>query len=116
MDRPAVRYMGCKKKRISTVSALHYVRLVYRCVLFILLLLNYIWMRIQSSGELVKGLDEHPAILIVTWIVFAAEMILRFFPSKYESPGCQKQFARNYIKTGSTDIDIPDNNAAVLVA
>ena len=116
MDKPAVRHMGCKKRRISTVSALHYVRLVYRCVLFILLLLNYIWMRIQSSGELVKGLDEHPAILIVTWIVFAAEMILRFFPSKYESPGCQKQFARNYIKTGSTDIDIPDNNATVLVA
>ena len=116
MEKPAVKYMGYKKKRISTVSSLHYVRLVYRCVLFILLLLNYIWMRIQNSGELVKGLDEHPAILIVTWIVFATEMILRFFPSKYESPGCQKQFARNYIKSGCTDIDIPDNNATVLVA
>ncbi|MBP3437464.1 MAG: hypothetical protein J6K61_06140 [Clostridia bacterium] len=28
------------------------------------------------------------------------EMILRFFPSKLESPGCQKQFARNYLPTG----------------
>jgi hypothetical protein len=44
------------------------------------------------------------------------EMIFRFFPSRFESPGCQKQFARNYIKTGSTEIVIPDNNATILVA
>ena len=57
-----------------------------------------------------------PAILYVVWAVFVLEMVMRFFPSRYESPGCQKQFARNYIKSGSTDIVIPDNNSTVLVA
>ena len=62
------------------------------------------------------SLEHYPVILYVVWGVFVVEMILRFFPSKFESPGCQKQFARNYIKSGNTEIDIPDNNATLLVA
>ena len=111
-----MRTVFVKKKRISTVSILHYVRLAYRSVLFIMLLISYIRFRLQNGHELVHGLDVHPAILVITWIVFAVEMVFRFFPSRYESPGCQKQFAQNYIKSGSTDIDIPDNNATVLAA
>ena len=101
-------------KRLTVVSALHYVRLIYRSVLFILLLVSYL--RLRLLGGEAQTLDVHPLILNVTWLVFVAEMVLRFFPSRYESPGCQKQFARNYIKTGQTDIAIPDNNAVVLVA
>ncbi|MBQ1332508.1 MAG: hypothetical protein IIY36_06195, partial [Lachnospiraceae bacterium] len=41
---------------------------------------------------------------------------MRFIPSRIESPGSQKQFARNYIKTGKTDIEIQDNNGVMLVA
>ena len=41
---------------------------------------------------------------------------MRFFPFRYESPGCQKQFARNYIKSGSTEIVPHDNNSTVLIA
>ena len=104
------------KKRISVVSTVHYVRLVYRSVLFILLLIGYIRYRLFSADPILESAERIPAIIYVTWIVFAVEMILRFFPSKYESPGCQKQFARNYIKSGHTEISIPDNNAAVLIA
>ena len=104
------------KPKISVVSGLHYVRLVYRSVLFCLLLIEYIRFRIANGEEITAKLERMPAILVVTWAVFVVEMILRFFPSKYESPGCQKQFARNYIKSGSTEIVIPDNNAVVLVA
>ena len=39
----------------------------------------------------------------MAWVVFAVEMVLRFFPSRLESSGCQKQFRRNYVKTGDTD-------------
>ena len=49
-------------------------------------------------------------------MVYAIEMLTRFFPSRLESPGCQKQFRRNYIKTGNTDVQFNDNNATVLVA
>ena len=104
------------KKRISVVSAVHYVRLAYRSVLFVLLLIGYIRYRLFSEAPILESAERLPAIIWVTWAVFAVEMIMRFFPSRYESPGCQKQFARNYIKSGSTEISIPDNNATVLVA
>ena len=31
------------------------------------------------------------------WVLYAVEILLRLFPSKIESPGCQKQFEKNYI-------------------
>ena len=104
------------RRKISIVSSLHYVRLVYRSVLFLMLLISYIQFRLYSGKTITESMENMPAVLIVTWAVFVAEMVFRFFPSRYESPGCQKQFARNYIKSGKTEISIPDNNAAVLVA
>ena len=95
---------------------LHYARLIYRSVLFILLAITYIQYRIMNADEVISRLEKRPVILVVTWAVFVLEMVLRFFPSRYESPGCQKQFARNYIKSGKTEIVIPDNNGTVLVA
>ena len=61
-------------------------------------------------------MDSYPVIIVLIWIIFTVEMVQRFIPSPTESPGCQKQFARNYIKSGSTDIAIQENNASVLVA
>ena len=104
------------RKKISVVSALHIVRLVYRSALFVLLLISYIRFRIYSGETVIQRVERLPAIIYVTWAIFAAEMILRFFPSRYESPGCQKQFARNYVKSGRTELTIQDNNATVLVA
>ena len=105
-----------KKRKFTKVSTVHYIRLVYRSVLFILILIAYIRFRITHGSEILTQLEDMPTILVVTWAVFVVEMIFRFFPSSYESPGCQKQFARNYIKTGKTDIVIPDNHATFLVA
>ena len=104
------------KKRITVVSALHYVRLVYRSILFIMLLITYIRFRLFSKETIIESVENMPVIIYIIWAVYVAEMVMRFFPSKYESPGCQKQFARNYIKSGSTDISISDNNATFLVA
>ena len=107
------------RKKLTPVSAFHYIRLTYRSVIFLTLLVLYISARIQKrAGFSITELIEGPLrpLLVVVWIVFVFEMILRFFPSSLESPGCQKQFARNYIKTGSTKIRIQDNNATVLVA
>lgn len=105
-----------KKKKLTAVSILHFVRLTYRSVLFILLLLAYIMHKVNSGEDIMSRLEKRPVILMIVWTVFVVEMILRFFPSRLESPGCQKQFGRNYIKSGNTDIDIPDNNATMLVA
>ena len=104
------------RRRLTPVSTLHYVRLVYRSVLFLLLALQYILFRMDRQVSLTALMEQRPLLLTVAWAVFVVEMILRFFPSPLESPGCQKQFAQNYIKSGSTDIHIEDNNATLLVA
>ena len=105
-----------KRRKISVVSTWHYVRLIYRSVLFVLLLISYIRFRFYSEASIIESVEKMPTIIVVTWAIFVVEMIFRFFPSKYESPGCQKQFAKNYIKSGSTEIVIHDNNATMLVA
>ena len=105
-----------KSRKLTLVSTVHYVRLVYRTILFIWLLVDYILYRIHQGVPIAARLEQRPAILIVIWAVFVFEMILRFFPSKIESPGCQKQFSCNYIKSGNTEISISDNNATVLIA
>ena len=102
--------------KLTIVSLLHYIRLVYRSVLFILLVIWYIRFRLGLGDGLTAEIEKYPGILILVWLVFVIEMIFRFFPSRYESPGCQKQFARNYIKSGNTDINIPENHATFLVA
>ena len=105
-----------KKIKLTPVSTLHYIRLVYRSALLLAFLAVYISYRFRNGESVEKILEGRPIIITVIWTVFTIEMIMRFFPSKLESPGCQKQFARNYVKTGKTNIDIQDNNGVMLVA
>jgi hypothetical protein len=71
---------------------------------------------VYGGENIEQYLESRPLIIMVIWIVFTIEMIMRFFPSRFESPGCQKQFAKNYVRTGNTKIEIEDNNAVMLVA
>lgn len=104
-----------RKIRLSKVILLHYVRLIYRSLIFIALLVFYILSKLKGEVRVIKRLEDTPLLIFIIWVVFIIEMVYRFFPSKLESPGCQKQFACNYKKTGNTDIIIQDNNATVLV-
>ena len=79
-----------KKRKLTLVSILHYVRLVYRSVLFVLLFIAYLSYRLNAGEDIPSQLGKRPVILTVMWIVFVLEMVLRFFPSRFESPGCQK--------------------------
>ena len=117
-----------RKIKLTSVGVLHFVRLGYRSILFILFAIIYIDYRLGlpkgsvllSGAEMVSDLSEtvgvRTVVLGTIWIVFMVDMILRFFPSDLESPGSQKQFSRNYIKSGKTEIVVPDNNATMLVA
>lgn len=105
-----------KAKKLTPVGIWHFIRLVYRSILFLIMLFVYIRYRYVYREPFMIGIEKMPAVIYAVWTVYAIEMIFRFFPSKIESPGSQKQFAANYIKTGRTDIVIPDNNATMLVA
>ena len=105
-----------QKKKLTPVGIWHYTRLVYRSILFLLLIYAYVRYRFIYHEPFIIGLERMPVIIFIVWAIYVVEMIFRFFPSKIESPGCQKQFARNYIKSGRTEVVIPDNNATMLVA
>lgn len=85
-----------KRKRLSKISLMHYWKLVFRSVLFLAATVIYILNRIYNTGSMFGGIEDKPVILVLIWLVFVAEMLLRFFPSKLESMGCQKQFSCNY--------------------
>lgn len=72
---------------------MHYTKLIVRSLLFVIVLVFYI----LDKTSVMKIFYALP---IIVWIFFVVEMILRFFPSRLESMGCQKQFARNYEPIG----------------
>ena len=90
--------------KLSRVSVLHYYKLVFRALLLIGVLLIYIFNYSKTIYETVEefsigGVRIGPFVLWGIWAIFVVEMLLRFFPSKFESNGCQKQFRRNYKPT-----------------
>ncbi len=75
------------------VSATHYLKLSYRIVLFLAALALYIY----NPASIAFGNDEsRHFILKIIWLAYSADMVLSFFPTSYESIGCQKQFAKNF--------------------
>lgn len=82
---------------------MHYLKLFYRSVLLILAAIMYIGSRIRNTGELFQGYERKYWLVAVIWGVYTVEMISRFFPSRFESMGCQKQFKQNYRPTGRTE-------------
>ena len=89
-----------KSKKISLISTLHFAKLVFRSLLFVAAAVLYIVNRQKNTGETFGGMEDGGIVLLAIWLIFFVEMILRFFPSRTESMGCQKQFEKNYIPTG----------------
>lgn len=86
-------------RKISLISINHYIKLLYRSVLFLLAAVMYIISRVRNTGNMFNGFEKRYWLLGIIWVVYAAEMLFRFFPSRLESMGCQKQFKRNYQPT-----------------
>ncbi len=99
-----------KKEKMSDISLLHYYKLVFRSLLFLAALAMYIYAKIKPDAfettfsfttndlnKLFSTFTPLSAFLLFVWFFEIFEMILRFFPSRFESMGCQKQFKRNYM-------------------
>lgn len=91
-----------KHKPLTPISALHVFKLCFRSALLIAATVLYIIHRLRGSERPFGTVTENAWILCGVGLVFIIEMIFRFFPSRLESMGCQKQFRRNFIPT-----DIP---------
>ena len=88
-----------KKRKISLISSFHYTKLVGRSLLLILATIAYIIGKKINLNELFNGFKKEYLLLGAIWIIYAIEMACRFFPSKLESMGCQKQFKHNFKPT-----------------
>jgi len=85
-----------RKIKLSECSVFHYWRLAYRSVLFVAATVIYILGRVRGGGTLWEWAESRWFLLPAIWVIFAVEMVSRMFPSRIESMGCEKQFARNY--------------------
>lgn len=95
--------MKHNNRKISLISTIHYVKLFYRFALFAVAVILYIVNRVRNSESWLNGLQNSYWLFGLIWLIYAVEMLMRFFPSKLESMGCQKQFRRNYQPTGETE-------------
>ena len=91
-----------KKNNISKTTAYHYAKFVGRTILFLTVFIIYIVNKVKNPDidPLLEKFESNvyvPVICLVIWVIYIIEMLMRFFPSKIESMGCQKQFKRNYI-------------------
>lgn len=102
------------KIKLSRISAMHYFKLVFRSIIFLAAAVDYIFARV-NGGDMGRVAQMSP-VKIFIWIVFAVEMALRFFPSKLESMGCQKVFARNYKPAVNAGQCPKDGKSTLMVA
>lgn len=79
---------------------MHFIKLVLRFAFFVCATLLYISAKLQNASGAFGGYEKSPPLLALIWCVYAIEMAFRFFPSRLESPGCQKQFEKSFKPTG----------------
>lgn len=96
--------MTKKSGGLSKLYIYHYLKLAFRIGLFVGTLAFYIYHKVKGISHTYTEIGEHPVFWGIIWLFFAFGMVLRFFPSKLETIGCQKQFKRNYVPT---DEDTP---------
>ena len=92
--------MSKKSGYLSHLYVYHYLKLAFRTVLFILALVLYVVSKKDGSSLPFGEVGAHPIFWGIVWLFFVGGMVLRIFPSKFETIGCQKQLKRNYVPTG----------------
>jgi len=104
-----------KRVRLSKISALHMFKLVFRSLLLLWAVLTYFLNEPLHHMTFSEMAPEYQVLLWAVWAVFAMEMALRFFPSRFESMGCQKQFSENYRAiAGAKPVGVRDVSRGVI--
>ncbi len=89
------------KIKISDISIGHYLKLFGRSAIFLASLGLYLTGRLAEG--LLRDFIAAKIFAVFIWIVFMVEMLMKYFPLEFESMGCQKQFACNYIPAENSD-------------
>ncbi len=81
--------------KLSPTSVMHYLKLVGRSAMFLLAVALYFLGKVTHKG-MFAGFESSLLPFVYT-VIFSVEMLLRFFPSRLESMGCQKHFKQNFV-------------------
>lgn len=87
------------RRKLTKTVKMHYFKLAFRSILLLCAAGFYIYGKFISPDNAPAFSQINSLVLGGIWLFFIIEMILRFFPAKIESMGCQKQFKKNYIPT-----------------
>lgn len=107
------------KKKLGYLSHFyiyHYLKLAFRIALFGSTLALYIKGKLEGASLPFGEEGSHPLFWSFWWIFLLLGMILRLFPSKFETIGCQKQLKRNYIPTGEKEPRLTSGKATFIFA
>ena len=97
-----------RRAAVSPVFALHYVKLAFRLILFVLVVVLFIVgkQEVLYEMELLWG---------GVWVLLFFGILLRFVPSRLESMGAQKQLARNFIPKQQTTPPLHSKRSVVVM-
>ena len=86
--------------KLSAISKIHYGKMAVRGAFFLAAVAAYLSDRLALDIAPFSQLNWGIYVLGAAWLLLVVEMVLRMFPSRTESMGCQRQFAINYKPTG----------------
>lgn len=87
-----------RKLTLTGVVKLYFIKLIIRSLIFVAALAVWLTDKTLLLDNIYHiGVNAGTYLLIIIWLLFVVEMVLRFFPSNSESMGSQKQFARNFM-------------------
>ncbi|MBQ7623800.1 MAG: hypothetical protein IJS65_00805 [Clostridia bacterium] len=101
---------------LSHISVFHIVKLAARSLLFLAALWAYVRYSVRTGEDVRTLLESYPVVFGLIWIFFFTDMLLRFFPSPLESPGCQKVFRKNYVPAGDKPAPYKKGRSAAVFA
>ena len=107
--------MDKKRIRISIISKLNFVRLIYRSTLLVGVLVYYILFRVYNIPFFDFKNGVTLAVVGFVTLSFVGEMIERFIPSKTASMGSQKQHKRNYLPSGESKPELQSWKVTLIV-
>lgn len=100
--------------KLSAISKIHYGKMALRGAIFLAAAVAYLSAWLKDSRNGLEQSSWGIWILIAAWLLLMLEMVLRLFPARTESMGCQRQFACNYRPAGHPPVKPKNQTRAVI--
>ncbi len=91
-----------KIKEMSLTTKYHIFNFVLRGALLVAATVFYVMKKIEIGTYSFFDNENMPWYIIPVWLFFLVEVVLRFFPTRLDPPGCKKHFKSQFMPTSQT--------------